>query len=293
MAAPASVDWIWQQQNVWSQAANQLKSRISTARRLMLVLTVTVAVLSLASSQLISASRPAGVTLSVLAAVCAVGLGLVASAQGKDRITRWTQARSVSEALKSEAYRYLAGCPPYDGADRAQRLAAEAHRVIGNASELAQVVQPLVPAARPIPDVRDVETYLDLRVRTSQLDNYYRPNARKLDERLRIAKVATVVLSLLAAALGALAAISADLAAWAAVATAAVGAAGSYVAGERWEFLLAEYSRTAQELERLVTLRTAPDGTALGPAELVDRCEEVISVQNQAWIAKWGTAINP
>jgi small-conductance mechanosensitive channel len=286
----ANVEWVWQQQSVWSQAANRLKSRIGRARWAILGLTITIAASSLASSQLISVSRPAGVTLSVIAAVCAVGLGAVASAQDKDRIGRWTQARSVSEALKSEVYLYLAGCGPYGEADRDQRLTAEAQRIIDNASELAAVMQPLTPTARAIPAVQDVGTYLSVRVRTSQLDNYYRPNARRLARLLRNAKIATVVLSLLAAALGALAVVSADLAAWAAVVTAAVGAAGAYVAGERWEFLVAEYSRTAQELNRLLTLQTAPDGSPLSPADLVARCEEVISVQNQAWMTKWGSA---
>jgi hypothetical protein len=62
----------------------------------------------------------------------------------------------------------------------------------------------------------------------------------------------------------------------------------AYVASQRYEFLWIEYSRTASELRRLLERRTAADGGQLSGAELVGECEQVISVQNQAWMAKWG-----
>jgi hypothetical protein len=62
----------------------------------------------------------------------------------------------------------------------------------------------------------------------------------------------------------------------------------AYVASARYEFLWIEYSRTASELQRLLDRRTASDGRTLSGSELVGECEQVISVQNQAWMAKWG-----
>ena len=62
----------------------------------------------------------------------------------------------------------------------------------------------------------------------------------------------------------------------------------AYAASERYEFLWIEYSRTASELRRLLDRRTAADGRQLSGSELVGECEQVISVQNQAWMAKWG-----
>lgn len=49
-----------------------------------------------------------------------------------------------------------------------------------------------------------------------------------------------------------------------------------------------EYSTTASELRRLLDHRTAADGHPLSGMDLVHECEEVISVQNQGWMAKWG-----
>jgi hypothetical protein len=109
-----------------------------------------------------------------------------------------------------------------------------------------------------------------------------------LRQRLRALKVVEVTLALVAAALAAVAAISPSVGAWAAVVTTAGGAMAAYVASERYEFLWIEYSRTASELRRLHDRHTAADGRPLSGSELVSECEQVISVQNQAWMAKWG-----
>lgn len=45
---------------------------------------------------------------------------------------------------------------------------------------------------------------------------------------------------------------------------------------------------TASELRRLLERRSGADGRKLSGAELVQACEQVISVQNEAWMAKWG-----
>ena len=88
-------------------------------------------------------------------------------------------------------------------------------------------------------------------------------------------------MALAAAALAAAATVSANLAAWAAVVTTAAAAVAVHVAAERYEFLWVQYSRSAGELQRLVDRRTAPDGRRLSDRELVMKCEDVISVQNQ------------
>ena len=109
-----------------------------------------------------------------------------------------------------------------------------------------------------------------------------------LRQRLRTLKAAEVTLALIAAGLAALAAVSPGVAAWAAVVTTAAGAVAAYIAAERYEFLWIEYSRTASELRRLLDRGTAADGRLLSGPELVSECEQVISVQNQSWMAKWG-----
>ncbi len=283
-----AVEWAWRRQSVWSQTADRLKAGPSRLRVLLLGLTAVAAALALAGSQVKSVSLAASVALAVTAAVALAGVGLLRSQQNVEQVRRWTRARSVSEALKTEVFLFLAGVGAYAGADREARLEAEVQRLEQEAGDLQRYTQAVQAKGRPLPAVRDVPSYLEVRVRQSQLDGFYEPKARLLRQRLRTLKAVEVVLALAAAGLAAVAAISASVGAWAAVATTVAGAVAAYAAAQRYEFLWIEYSRTASELRRLLDRGTAADGRALSGLDLVRECEQVISVQNQAWMAKWG-----
>lgn len=283
-----AVEWAWQRQSVWSQTAGRLKTGPSRLRTALLALTVVAAALALAGSQLKGASLPASVTLTVTAAVALAAVGLLRSRTNVEQVRRWTRARSVSEAIKTEVFLFLTQSGRYAGADRETKLEAEIQRLEREAADLHRYTSGIQPRKRSLPAIHDVDTYLDVRVRESQLENYYEPNAAKLRRRIGQLKAVEVTLALVAAGLAAVAAISPSVGAWAAVVTTAGGAVTAYIAAQRYEFLWIEYSRTTSELRRLLERRTAADGTALSGPELVAACEEVISVQNQAWMAKWG-----
>jgi hypothetical protein len=253
-----------------------------------LVLTAAAAAAALAASQAKAASEPASLVLAVVAALMLAGAGLLRGRASAEQVRRWTRARSVSEALKTDVYLFLSGTDGQDQAERERRLEAEVQRLEREAGDLQRYTQGVRAKGRPLPAVRDVTSYLDVRVRQSQLEGYYEPKARFMWQRLRLMKIIEVTLALAAAALAAVAAISPGVSAWAAVVTTAGGVVAAYVAAERYEFLWIEYSRTASELRRLLDRRTAPDGKPLPDADLVRECEQVISVQNQAWMAQWG-----
>jgi hypothetical protein len=273
---------------VWSQAANQLKAASQQRWRLRMLLTVVAAALALAGTQLKAVSTPVSVTLAVVAAVALAGVGLLRSQQDVEQTRRWTRARSVSEALKGEVYAFLSQLADDELPAREEKLKAQVRRLEAQAADLDRYTQGIEAEERPLPAVSDVNTYLDVRVRQSQLEKYYQPKAAALRTRLRWTKATEVTLTLTAAVLAAIAVVSATAGAWAAVVTTAVGAVTAYVASERYEFLWIEYSRTASELRRLLQLRTAADGRPLSGLDLVNECEQVISVQNEAWMAKWG-----
>lgn len=285
----SAAEWAWQRQSVWSQTANHLKDGPRRLRSLRLALTVTAAALALAGSQVKRVSLPSSVALTVTAALALAAAGLLTGRASSEQARRWTRARSVSEALKSEIYLYLSRSGNYYGAaDRDRRLESEVQRLEREAGDLQRYTRGILPNDRPLPAVHDVGSYLDIRVRESQLVGYYEPKARLMQQRLRQLKVAEVTLALAAAALAATAAISPDVGAWAAVVTTAGGAVAAYIAAERYEFLWIEYSRTASELRRLLDRHTTADGRPLTDSELAAECEQVISIQNQAWMAKWG-----
>jgi hypothetical protein len=290
MTAPVipAAEWVWRRQSVWSQTANVLKAGPQLSWKLRMILIVAAAALALAASQVKAVSLPASIALSVLAAAALASVGLLRGRLNVEQVLRWTRARSVSEGIKTEIFLFLTRSGSYGGADPDRRLEAEVRRMEDEVGDLQRYTQGIQAKDRPLPAVHDVESYLKVRVRQSQLDGFYEPNARTLRQRLRTLKVAEVTLALVAAGLAAVAAISPGVAAWAAVVTTAAGAVAAYVASERYEFLWIEYSRTASELRRLLDRHTTADGRPLSDAELVSECEQVISVQNQAWMAKWG-----
>jgi hypothetical protein len=283
-----AVEWAWQRQSVWSQTADNLKAGPTRLRVALLVLTVAAAALALAGSQLKGTSLPASITLTVIAAVALAAVGLLSSQTNVEQVRRWTRARSVSEAIKTEVFLFLTQSGKYAEAERETKLEAEIQRFEREAHDLHGYTTGVQPRKRSLPAVHDVDTYMDVRVRESQLEKYYEPKTAKLRQRIWQLKAVQVTLALVAAGLAAVAAISPSVGAWAAVATTAGGAVTAYIAGQRYEFLWIEYSRTASELRRLLDRRTAADGSSLSGPQLVAVCEEVISVQNQGWMAKWG-----
>jgi membrane protein YdbS with pleckstrin-like domain len=284
----SAAEWAWQRQSVWSQTANKLKNGPSLARTWQLVLTVAAAVLALAASQVKGASFAASLALSVVAAVALATVSVLRAQTSKEQVQRWTRARSVSEAIKTEVYTYLSGSGRYAAANPDIELNREIKRLEDQAGDLNGYTSKFQPVKRELPPVHDVDSYLQVRVREMQLRDYYEKNARDLANRIRWLKWAQIALALVAAALAAVASVSPSVGAWAAVATTAGGAVAAYFAAERYEFLWIEYSRTASELHRLLSHPIGADGHPLTGSALVAECEQVISVQNQAWMAKWG-----
>ncbi|MGQ0779016.1 MAG: DUF4231 domain-containing protein [Pseudonocardiales bacterium] len=284
---------MWQQQSLWSQTAGRLKREINRWRSLTLGLTIVGAVLATLGTQVASLSTGTGKVLAWLAAIAVAVTPVTVARAGRPGVQAWTRARSVSEALKSELYTLLAGVSPYRSADREQVLRSRAGKILSDADDLAHHTVDLHPATRTLPAVHDVDSYRTQRV-TEQIVGYYRPQARRLQRRLRLIRAAEVILALAVAALSATAAAleirSASV--WVPVGTTLAAAVTAHVAATRYEFLLIEYSRTAAQLERLRDGHRQP--TEPGAQESVDdafvaACERVISIQNEGWMAKLAT----
>ena len=276
----------WAQQRIWSQAATRLKRRIDQARRAALLLGIATAVLAVAADQAGGLSVLAGRVLSAAAAITAGLATLLQRRAGTGQIRDWTRARSASEGLKSEVYRYLAGGAAYTGPDRDQRLGAETRSITEAVADLRRHALGIGPDAKPIPPVRDTASYITGRV-NDQISNYYTPRAGVYDRRVRRLRMAGDLLGVTAVVLAALAAAFqiGGLAAWVPVVTTIATAVAAYIAAARYDHLVIEYLRTAQRLEHLRQEQLA--GPAGDPAAFIDTCEAAISVENQAWMARW------
>jgi hypothetical protein len=280
------VEELWEQQSVWSQTANRMKTSIGRARSAALGLTIGSAVLATLAARLPVVQEAASAVLAVAAAVGVGFVPVLRSRYGGRVLRDWTRARSVSEALKSEVYLYLARSGDYRGEDRDRRLKMCTDRIRRQAADLLRHTVDIQPARRPLPDVCDSGSYLRVRV-DGQIEGYYRPKAQHLQARLSQFHRVELVLAVAGVGLGACA-VSVpqwDLGAWIAVVTTISATVAAHVGATRYEYQLIEYIRTAEELSQL-----RHDATAtISPAELdqlVAQCERIISIQNEGWMAK-------
>ncbi|MGA5039852.1 DUF4231 domain-containing protein [Streptomyces capoamus] len=281
---------VWDLQSVWSQAADAVKQQLGRARAVGLALGVAAASLSTLGAQVMGWQSALGRALDLIAAVCAGLVPLAVSRSGMPALRDWTRLRSVSEALKSEVFICLARVGGYRGQDAAGRLLDRAGRVVADAGDLAYRTRGLVPKQRPLPDVVDVDSYVAVRL-VGQVNGYYRPRAALMSRRCAVVRRCETALAGLAAVLGATASVfgTDGAAVWVATVTTVTATVTAHAAAARYVYQELEFSRTAAELEDMLARRealTAP-GDRRDDDDFVERCELVISAQNEAWMARW------
>ncbi|MCX5117266.1 SLATT domain-containing protein [Micromonospora sp. NBC_00362] len=277
----SSLEVAWAQQSVWSETADKLKRRLQNGRRAALGLSIGGALLS-ATAATVGLASALGKVAAFSGAVCVGLAGLAGNAVGPRTMRDWTRARSVSEALKSVIYTSLAGYPPADF-DKVVR------DIDADAADLQQYRAGVVPKQRPLPSVHDLQSYLENRV-FAQITVYYQRNARSLVRTLKRFRLISMGLALLGLVLGVAAGTwEVDrLAGWVPVVTTVGTAVATHVAAERYSYMLVEYSRTADELQRI---RDRSGRIAsMTDEELVKHAENVISIQNEGWMAKLNEA---
>jgi hypothetical protein len=147
------------------------------------------------------------------------------------------------------------------------------------------------PTPKPPPHVTDVDSYVEMRL-GDQIDEYYLKNAAEKSARLVWLRRIEAGLTLAAAGLGALAVfLEADgAAAWVPVVTAVAGAVTAHIAAERYEQDIVGFYATAQKLTALRDrwrAGTDAEGRPIDPSAFVLECENVISSENQEWMADW------
>jgi hypothetical protein len=204
-----------------------------------------------------------------------------------DQVRAWTRARSAAEQLKTEVYSHLAGGSTYaHGIDRDAVLGNRTASLLQNVADLQHHTAGISADHKPLPAVANVGDYITERL-DAQINGFYRPKAVIYVKRVRRLRalgtalgVTTVILSALATGYG-----LSSLGVWVPVATTAGASVAAHITAARYDHLIIEYLRTAQQLENL------RDGyhDAQTDAEFIDACEDVISVENQGWMTRWTT----
>ena len=291
-ADPPIVERAWQLQSVWSQVANGIKRDLQNHRGVVLAMTVLGALLA-AGAVVGGLDTGLGKALAALGGAAVAIAALARGRIGADVVRDWTRARSVSEALKSEVYVYQARAGVYaDPGRRDRSLDDRCEAIQRDAADLAPRKAGVEPMRRELPPVSDAETYLRERV-DGQIATYYRPQAAQLQRKLARFRAAQLALSGVGVVLAAVAAFTESdaVAVWIPVLTTVAAAVAAHVAAERYEYLLVEYVRTADELERLRDRRGS--AATMRDDELIRAAEHVISVQNEGWMAKLTSGAEP
>lgn len=285
---------VWEAYLDWAAFSRAKKPGLFFWRRMVLGLGMAGAVFETLSPSL-GIVQIVGRDVSPLGVVGAVALALAAvfsrQVLGGDPERIWVRSRSVAEALQSEAYKFCTRVPPYDSDDREQKLKEQRGKIVEAMRDLPLIPNPAKRADKPVPpEDMSVKTYLDTRI-ASQIDSsdgYYWKSARDLERRVKGFKGAAVTFAVGSAILGVFGAAGiSKVAIWVAVLTTVSTSVAAYFQANRYEYLLLSYTATAWRLKELSDDLGGP-GSSLGERNrLILACEEAISVENQAWMAKW------
>jgi|RhiMetdeSRZDD1v2_1073273.scaffolds.fasta_scaffold352949_2 hypothetical protein len=281
-------------QFLWSTTAATLKRSVEIARWTTFVFSILGALLAAIASQL---NDPTRLYFAIAGAVLlAVVSFLTSRLLGNTQITNWLRARTASEALKREAYKYAASAKPYDNPlSRDTALNAERERIERDVDDLlASTVgkvgfgsSPRAPLSR--------EGYVAGRVR-NQINKFYLPKAdanKKIATRLRwaefsLALAATIITAVVGVAGKDLFGLKFDFVSLTAVLTTIAGAVLAHIEASRTDFLVMIYRATARRLS--AELSKIGDVNSLSKADwsdLVNRCEAIIAEESTSWVAKW------
>jgi hypothetical protein len=282
-------------QAMWSATANRLKANYDAARTVTFGLSVGAALLATVASQLDHQFR---LYLSIASAVM-LGVVSLLSARllSNARSSAWVRARAASEALKREAFKYAASAAPYDNlGSRESRLNTEREKVERDVEDLlGELVRTTGKGSSPR-DALGPEDYIRARVE-HQIEKYYLPKADIYKGAASTLHATEFGLSLLAAIITAavglagkelLGGLRFDFVALTAVLTTIAGAILAHIEAARYDFLVMSYRAAARRLGN--ELARGPEVAFGEPADwsaFVERCEAIISEENNGWLAKW------
>ncbi len=115
--------------------------------------------------------------------------------------------------------------------------------------------------------------------------NWHAERVEANERKARRLRAAESIATAVAAVLAAVAVANADLVAWVGLATTVGAAFGAHLLAAQYDKLATTYARTSTQLTRLIDQRAARPSTPESEAEFVRKVEEVLSAQNEGWVA--------
>ncbi|MFC8597482.1 MULTISPECIES: DUF4231 domain-containing protein [unclassified Isoptericola] len=276
------IELLWEQYLCWSAAAERLHSGLQRARiaNLSLIVLGSVTAVTVATGGLtVGAARAVGGLSAVALATAAfVQAQFLTNARVRERLN----ARAAAESLKSLAYMYLAGAPPFAEANRDKELARKVRAVEDRTDADLFLPAPARTDDPRLPEISSLADYAEDRARGQQ-DWHARRAAEHhaVGRRWRRVQLADTLAAGVLAALGG-AVDGLQVSAWVGALATVAAAVAAHVAGEQHERIAGSYARTARSLEILL----AGFDPAQPPSRrggFVSKVEGVIAKQTEAW----------
>ena len=282
-----ALEFAWGEYRVWAATSRQKKKEISTWRFRVLVLTVLGALLGTVSSQIAGLQANVSWIIGIIAGLLiAIATYLGQEILKPDQERLWIRARSLAEALKAETFLFRTSAPPYDIPEPASKMLLQVQDLLGQVRDLPAVNLSQDERRERLPEgPLSVEEYIEARV-DDQVENFYRPRARQYYELMKRWRAITLLIGGLAVILGAL---GKWTGAWVAVLTTIGTSVAAYIFASRYQYLIISYQATARQLELLKNqwiVMGAPDQDTEKRNRFILDCEEAISIENSAWMAK-------
>ena len=204
-------------------------------------------------------------------------------ALSNESVQRWTRCRSAAESLKACTFLYRAGVPPFDGADRDQKL-LERRTAIENAMEDVEQSVIQVQDANFDPSSLSADDYCVKRV--DDQVKFYENRTDDYQKKTRALR-AVVWLGAIAVILGVVTALKLPVAGWTAVIATVTAAITSHVHSQRYQSLIATYQATTRHLETLKDKWVAGGKAEASRNTFIQSCEDTMALENSAWVTQW------
>jgi hypothetical protein len=287
-AQAQALEYAWGEYHVWAETARHQRAEIFIWRLRVLVLTVLGALMGTVSSELsgilTTASWIAGILGGSLIAL-ATYLGREILKPDQERL--WVRARSMAEALKAETFLFRSGAPPYDASESGPKLLEQVKALLAKVKDMQSAILPQDERLKGLPEgPLSVGLYIEERV-NDQIYNFYAPRAQQFVLRLKRWRITTLALGGVAAILGVCGKWTGALVA---VITTVITSVVAYIYANRYQYLIISYQATARQLEFLKhqwAVMGAPESDPEKRSRFILECERVISIENNAWMAKW------
>lgn len=290
----------WQDQAIWSETANRLKSQLTMWRKVTAFASVLGAFLETLVATMNNLNGNLWVMRTILAIIGVVILAIVPfllkTKVSSEKVNEWVRARSVSEGLKETIYRYLVGAPPFGPSSTPADLIKRCQSLKDKVEDLWKEASCVSPPKKERPSSLTINEYIEKRV-NDQINHYYLPKARENALAAKKLHNLEFLLGLLAVIIGAIAGAAtatevpelSALSPWVAVVTTAGVAVTAHITATRYDYQAMVYFSTGN---RLKSVRdewlSAPDHFEPDRiAKFVDDIEHAISTENESWLAEW------